>query len=51
MQHLLVYVYVSVCVCAYLPACVMPVGEPVQWLCLSVRQACVADGLDSTGLD
>lgn len=41
----------GVCVCAYLPVCVMPVGESVQWLRLSVNLACVADGLDWTGLD
>lgn len=31
-----------VCVCV----CEMPVGELVQYLCLSVTLACVADGLD-----
>lgn len=40
-------------VCAYLPTCVcvMPVGESVQQLCLSVRLACVVDGPDWTGLE
>lgn len=47
MQHLLMYV----CVPTYLPVCVMPVGESVQQLCLSVRLACVADGPDWTGLE
>lgn len=46
MQHLLVYV----CVCLPTCVCEMPVGESVQWLCLSVKLACVADGLDWTGL-
>lgn len=35
---------VCVHVCVYL--CVMPAGELVQYLCLSVKLACVADGLD-----
>lgn len=45
------------CVCVYANVCVpvlvceMPVHESVQSLCLSLRLASVADGLDWTGLD